>query len=174
MSNPASAYSESLLTDTTPVGFQSPTAQTQGKAESNCCVLFLNKELPTTGIRERNEQQNKSVWNVLGNAMGEREEMKLRICTLESSDENLKSEVEIMKNQLENMSLNNAQLVDEVEKMQFENAELRKMLNEIKTDQINQQRKMLSIEWSLCMLGVGCLLLTRRKWTSFSFDPYLY
>ena len=56
--------------------------------------------------------------------MKERAEMQKKIDELETSEQDL-------KNQVENFFLNNAQLIDDVEKMRIENAELKRMLNDM-------------------------------------------
>ena len=66
-------------------------------------------------MKELIAQQLEPLWKALGDAMKKRAEMKLRIDALEASETN-------WKNQVENVTLNNAQLVDEVEKMRIVNA----------------------------------------------------
>ena len=83
-------------------------------------------------MKELVAQQVEPLWKALGDAMRERAEMKLRIDVLEASETNL-------RNQVENVTLNNEQLVDEVEKMRIENAGLRRTLNEMEINGQFQQ-----------------------------------
>ncbi|CBY11416.1 unnamed protein product [Oikopleura dioica] len=136
MSNgpPSTTYSESNLTNTTPVDFNSPADQTH--------------EMSKAAINELIAQQNQPLWKAFGDAqaasMKERAEMKLRIDVLEASEQDL-------KNQVENFDLNNAQLVDRVEKMETENAQLKRMLNEMEISgqikQLKQQHDSEREEW---------------------------
>ena len=120
------SFSESLLTNTTPVGFTSP-------------FQIDQKELSKAEINELIEKQVQPLWNALRDSMKERAEIKLRIDALETSETNLKSRVEDLENKVENVNLNNDQLVDEIEKIRTENGRLMTMLNEIKISEDGNQ-----------------------------------
>ena len=129
---PNPAYSESLLTNTTPAGFTSP--------------LENNQVLSDSAIKELIEKQVEPLWNALRDSMKDRAEMKLRIEKLETSEKNLENEVDFLKNRVENVTHNNEQLVDEVEKMRIENENLKKALNEIGIAGIQRVEQNLNIE----------------------------
>ena len=88
-------------------------------------------------MRELIAQQVEPLWKALGDAMKERTELKLRIEALEKSEATL-------KNQLENVILNNERLVDDVEKLQIENAGLRGSLNEVRI--VGQIQQLLTVK----------------------------
>jgi len=117
-------YSESEVTNTTPAGFRS---------------LYDDSQISKAAMNELIAQHVQPLWKAFGDAqaasMKERAEMKIKIDVLEASEK-------MLKNQVENFDLNNAQLVDRVEKMETENAELKRMLNTMEiSGQIKRLKK---------------------------------
>ncbi|CBY15883.1 unnamed protein product [Oikopleura dioica] len=120
MSNraPSTTYSESVLTNTTPAGFdRSSNGNVQGLSEA--------------AINQLIEQKIQPIWNEFGKFMKERAEMQLEINALKTSERNLKIQNEELKNQVENVTFNNAELVERVEKVEMENAQLKQMIDEM-------------------------------------------
>ena len=76
-----------------------------------------------------------SILKALGKSVQERAQMQIEIDALKTSEQEL-------KNQVENVILNNEQLVERVEKVEVENAQLRQMLNEMEiSGQIKRLKK---------------------------------
>ena len=95
---------------------------------------FINVEMSKDAIHDLMEKKVKPIWKVFGDFQAswtrERAVMQQEIDLLKSSKDDLKHKVTSLKNQVENLALNNEQLVDDVEKMRIENAGLRRALNE--------------------------------------------
>jgi len=136
MSNraPSTTYSESVLTNTTPAGFdRSSNGNVQGKIinKHNLKFYYFEKGLSEAAINQLIEQKIQPIWNEFGKFMKERAEMQLEINALKTSERNLKIQNEELKNQVENVTFNNAELVERVEKVEMENAQLKQMIDEM-------------------------------------------
>ena len=107
---PTPPYSESLLSN-----YKTPPADDKTgnlKVKNHHIYIFSPDAISEAAMKELIAQKLKPLWIALGDAMKKRAEMNLRIGVLEASETNL-------GNQVENVTLNNAQLVDEVEKMRI-------------------------------------------------------